>query len=105
MNLSYSDLFIKNNYRENTNVFNYYILKTIMLQNCNNYLYFFSKNNNKLLNFKSTSTNVKQFINFIVKLVKSQRTMRLFKDGERLLENEKKINNYYLNKSLRMTIL
>tara|TARA_B100001063_G_C16771352_1_gene561830 strand:- start:3363 stop:4199 length:837 start_codon:yes stop_codon:yes gene_type:complete len=105
MNLNYSDLFIKNNYRENTNVFNYYILKTIMLQNCNSYLYFFSKNNNKLLNFKSTSTNVKQFINFVVKLVKSQRTMRLFKDGERLLEKEKNINNYYLNKSLRMTIL
>jgi len=105
MNLKYSDLFTKNNYRENTNVFNYYILKTIMLQNCNSYLYFFSKNNNKLLNFKSTPINVKQFINFIVKLVKNERMIRLFKNSERLLENEKKTNNYYLNKSLRMTIL
>jgi hypothetical protein len=105
MNLSYNDLFsTKNNYRENTNVFNYYILKTIMLYNCNEYIYFFYKHNNKLLNFKLTPNNVTIFIHFIIKLIINNKTMKMFQSGERLYKSGKKLNNYFLNKSLRMTI-
>lgn len=105
MNLTYNDLFLKNNYNENTNVFSYYILKTILLYNSNEYVYFFDKNNNKLLNFTSTPNNITKFSNFLIKLLKSNKTNKLFKQGERLYKDGKKINNYYLNKSLRMTII
>jgi hypothetical protein len=105
MKLTYNDLFLtNNNFKENTNVFNYYILKTIMLYNCNDYIYFCNKHNNKLLNFKPTHNNINIFINFIIKLLKNNKTMKIFKSGERLYKTGKKINNYYLNKSLRMTI-
>ena len=106
MNLTYNDLFLmKNNYNEKTNVFNYYILKTIMLHNCNNYIDFFNRNNSKLLNFNSTPKNINLFIKFIIGLIKNNKTIKLFKSGERLYRNGKKINNYYFNKSLRMTII
>ena len=75
-----------------------------MLYNCNDYIYFCNKHNNKLLNFKPTHNNINIFINFIIKLLKNNKTMKIFKSGERLYKTGKKINNYYLNKSLRMTI-
>lgn len=106
MDLKYTDLFLSSNkYKENTNVFNYYILKTIMLYNCNEYLYLFIKNNNKFLNFTSTPKNIRIFSNFIIKLLKNNKTLNIFKQGERLYNNGKKINSYYLNRSLRMTII
>lgn len=76
-----------------------------MLYNCNNYIDFFNKNNSKLLNFNSTPKNINLFIRFIIGLIKNNKTIKLFKSGERLYRNGKKINNYYFNKSLRMTII
>lgn len=113
MYLTYYDL-ISNNaststkkklYKENTNVFNYYILKSIVLYNCNMFIQYCYNNNNKLLNFTSTPLKIKLFINFIIDLLESKKTKNLFKYGEKIYIEGQKLNNYYINKSLRMTIV
>ena len=112
MNMKYKDLIsnnkisreIKKKYKENTNVFNYYILKTVFLLNINDFLYYCKTHNNKLLNFKSTPKEINIFSKLIIKWLISNKVQKSFIHGDKIL-NDKKINNYYLNKSLRMTIV
>ena len=107
MNLTYSDL-INNkqsdNYSENTNVFTYYILKTMLLSNSNDFIRFCNENNSKLLNFNNTLKNIKLFNSFLIKHIKSNKSKKMFNSYFDLYVNTK-TNNFYFNKSLRMTII
>ena len=107
MDLTYSDL-INNkqshNYSENTNVFTYYILKTILLSNLNDFIRFCNENNSKLLNFNNTPKNIKLFNSFLIKHIKSNKSKKMFNSYFDLYMNTK-TNNFYFNKSLRMTTI
>lgn len=59
---NYEDLFEANEYKENTEVFCYYILKSLLMYNCNTFLEFCS---NGLL-FKSANATVETFINKLI---------------------------------------
>jgi hypothetical protein len=73
MDMTYSMLVNKNIdnnikeglYKENTNVFCYYIIKGLMLFNNNNTIRFFKDNNTSLLNFDNTPQTLKNFLNLI----------------------------------------
>ena len=74
MGLTYYDLYSKtrnssilreNMYKEKSNVLSYYILKTVLLNNYQGFLVWCGKNNFNLLNFKKTTTNLKEFCKFI----------------------------------------
>jgi hypothetical protein len=76
MGLDYKELISKNNediqlrhtlYREKTNVFCYYILKTILLYNYDDFLIFCLQNNSSLLKFKKTPQNFDLLYDFIKK--------------------------------------
>ena len=74
MNITYSDLYKqdeksilkRNNYQENTNVFSYFILKTILLQNLNDFISYTSKKNN-ILKFEISSKSLEDYYNIIKK--------------------------------------
>jgi hypothetical protein len=74
MGLSYSDLYSdtqystilrENLYKEKTNVLSYYILKTILINNYQDFLFWCKKNNYSVLQFNKTIRNQTAFCNFI----------------------------------------
>jgi hypothetical protein len=99
-------------YKENTNVLSYYIITTILLNNYQGFLSWCDEHNLSLLQFKKTSTNIKEFCNFIVKNYKTktviesvscmQRFLNSIKES-RFSKKNKKIRDYVLN-NMRMTI-
>ena len=91
-------------YKEKTNVFNYYILKTNCLLNINEYFKFCSKYNINLLNFDSSTENLHAFSKLLIKFSISNETKKYLKNGEKLFRIKKNMDNFYLNRSLRMTI-
>jgi len=80
MGLTYKDLYSKtehsiilrdNLYKERTNVLSYYIIKTILINNYQDFLYWCKSNNFSLLQFKKTITNKLEFCKFIEKNYKT----------------------------------
>ena len=91
-NVKYGDLFVsKNKYREKTNVFAYFILKSIFLFN----YYIFMVKSMEYNNNNYTVINQKYIEDFIERYSKSR-------DFKKYL---KKLNVNYMNKSLRLTII
>ena len=90
---------IKNtkNYRENSNVFCYYILTGAIMNNYFEFLKWCDINNTKLFRFKNTIKNLESFVEFILTEINSQN----FKD---MLICARKLERY-INNSLRMTIV
>ena len=74
MGLSYNDLYSdthysrvlrENLYKEKTNVLSYYILKTILINNYQDFLFWCKKNNYSILQFNKTIRNQTALCNFI----------------------------------------
>jgi hypothetical protein len=63
--ITYSDLFKKNEYKESSNVFSYYILKTIFLFFYNDFIEWTAEHNDGTLQFKQTQSNVLSLVQFI----------------------------------------
>ena len=72
-------------YREKTNVFCYYILKTILLYNYDEFILFCEKNNNLLIKFRKSPQNFKNLLSFVNKyyrdtnLIKSLTKKHIYK--------------------------
>ena len=91
-NVKYSDLFVsKNKYREKTNVFAYFILKSILLFNYHNFMVQTMKHNNN----NYTIINQNYIEKFIEKYSKNREYRKYLK----------RLNVNYMNNSLRMTII
>jgi hypothetical protein len=91
-NVKYSDLFVsKNRYRENTNVFAYFILKSILLFNYYNFMVKTMKHNNN----NYTVINEKYIEQFIEKYSKNREYRKYLK----------RLNVNYMTNSLRLTII
>ena len=91
-------------YRENTNVFAYYILKCILLYNYPQFLIWCSKNNSGIYKFIRFPRNVSRFIEFIKKY-KGNTTMQEDLKKMRIKNNSMTlpyISN--LDKTMRMTM-
>ena len=92
-----------NLYEEKTNVFAYYIVKTILLYHYDEFLLFCHENNppkNPILFYKSP-VNVNQFFKFILEYYNEDNMMKDFRAMELISRD---VKNKDLKKSMRMTL-
>ena len=86
-------------YKQDSNVFEYYILKLVLINNYKNFILWCDKNNNELFNFKNTSNNFNGILNFIQNNFNSSTLVQ----NVMLTENIKNLNSNNDN-TLRMTL-
>ena len=116
MGLTYKDLFSKNEhskilretmYKEKTNVLSYYVIKTILLNNYQGFLFWCKKNNFSLLQFKKTSTNLIEYCKFIEKNYKTTTMLEGVESSQKFLNNlysKNKNTDKFVLTNLRMSI-
>jgi hypothetical protein len=117
MGLTYKNMYSETNqstilrntlYKEKSNVLAYYVIKTILINNYQGFLLWCKLNNFSLLQFKKTSTNQKEFCNFIRKNYKTKVMLENVKSSEICLQKVKSIkknkNKNYLLTNMRMSI-
>jgi len=117
MGLSYKNMYSETNqskilrdalYKEKSNVLSYYVIKAILINNYQGFLTWCKHNNFSLLQFKKTSTNQKEFCNFIRKNYKTKVMLENVKSSEFCLQKVKSIkknkNKNYLLTNMRMSI-
>ena len=108
--LSYENLFLqdeasislRNNiyYQENTNVFCYYVVKNILLFNCDDFITFCTDRNLQLLDFRKTDTNLNYFYDFIQKRYKNKSMINIIHKIEKKLKD---ISNPFLKNTARIS--
>ena len=99
MDLNYIDLFGKdrNNiiarekYKENTNVFSYYICKMILLSDYNKFIVWCIENNNNIFDFNKTKLGLDNIFKYILKNYKSDYIINNINIFSRFIFNERKI--------------
>lgn len=111
--MTYKDLFKNgNNYKENTNIFPYYIIKSLLMENINEFIEWCFYNNRwsnhlhgyediNYFNFKKDEKTLNLFLKFIKKI--SIKRKVLPKNNFNLLF--KNSNNSFILKNLRMTAI
>ena len=117
MGLTYTNLYSKDVnstimrntlYKENTNVLSYYVIKTILLNNYQGFLFWCKKNNTSLLQFKKTSSNQTLFCKFISNNYKKSSMLEGVDTSHKFLNNlytkNKKLYEKYVLTNLRMSI-
>jgi hypothetical protein len=117
MGLTYKDLFLQtekakllreNMYKEKTNVLSYYVIKSVLMNNYQGFLFWCKTNNPSLIQFKKTTKNQIDYCNFIKNNYKSfsmienvTKTQKFFN----IIKNKgKKMNFNYILSNLRMSI-
>lgn len=116
MGLTYKDLYSEtersrimreNLYKEKTNVLSYYIIKTVLLNNCQGFLSWCKTNNFSLLQFKKTIQNQREFCTFIENNYKNSSMLNGVTETKHFLNDirkkSKKTDSYILS-NLRMSI-
>ena len=115
MDLNYKLLFSKKNkndiskilYKEKTNVFCYYILKSLLLYFSNDFVKWCMNNNTAMLDFNKTPKNIHSFFLFILSKHNSSKFLKMC----RTMSNELNLDKVYLKKTdykllnLRMTMI
>ena len=109
MDIKYKDLYSKKSsssirrdymYKENTELFSYFIVKTILLYNHNLFIKWCREHNFSLINFNKTHKNIFDFCDFIINKYKKINIVNNFKNIEELLINKSSnINNKTLQTS------
>ena len=85
MDLNFEDivkknkLFLKNNYKEETNVFSYIILSSVVLNNSYNFVSWCYKNNLNIFKFDNSREKVKLFVDLIKTDFKNKKTRTMYK--------------------------
>jgi hypothetical protein len=117
MGLSYNDLYSdthystvlrENLYKEKTNVLSYYILKTILINNYQDFLFWCKKNNYSILQFNKTIRNQTALCNFIESKYKTPSMLngiaetKIFLNKMSVKQHSQNIK--YLMNNLRMSI-
>jgi hypothetical protein len=114
MGLTYEDLYSnkqhsvmarENLYKEKTNVLSYYIIKTILINNYQGFLFWCKNNNLSLLQFKKTMVSQMNYCKFIEKNYKTQSMLNNVEYTEHFFNKIKsnRQNNYVLS-NMRMSI-
>ena len=89
-------------YKEDSNIFSYYFLKTIFLYNTNLFLKWNWNNNINIIKFnKHNNNNYNKLYNFIEKKYKCDNFLEDIKKIKKLL---KKMNTPFISNTLRMTV-
>uniref|UniRef100_A0A6C0C3Q7 Uncharacterized protein n=1 Tax=viral metagenome TaxID=1070528 RepID=A0A6C0C3Q7_9ZZZZ len=90
-------------FKEKTNVFAYYIIKTILLYNNTEFLLWCKKHNDNLITFKKTTDNLDSFMKFIVSKYKNPQFLNDIKKMHGFLKKQQLMQNQ-LTKTMRMSI-
>jgi len=117
MGLSYNDLYSdtqyssilrENLYKEKTNVLSYYVLKTIIINNYQDFLFWCQKNNYSVLQFNKTIRNQTAFCNFIESKYKTHSMLNGVAETQLFLNKisakQPSPNIKYMMNNLRMSI-
>jgi hypothetical protein len=88
-------------YRENTSVCSYYIVTGLLVNNYNNFISWCDKNNNSLVKFRKTPSNIDKYIELIQKTTKNSHIKKNIKKLENGLINK----TYVILPEMNMTIL
>jgi len=117
MGLTYKDLYSKtehssilreNLYKEKTNVLAYYVIKTILINNYQEFLLWCKAKNLSLLQFKKTPINQREFCKFIEKNYKTTSILNGIEETQKFLNKIQKQNksskSHYILTNLRMSI-
>ena len=115
MGLTYKNLISKDNisislkklyYKENTNVFAYYIIKMVLLYFNNDFLIWCKKNNvNNIFNFTKNEQSLNRFIDFIKRFINNKKLLKDLDKSLKILKKFKENNNKLLVETLRMTVI
>ena len=89
-------------YKENTNIFMYYILKTLFLYNNLDFMNFCNNNNKQFVNFSLTETNMNKLYNFIHKRYDD---INFITDINKVCKNIKLKSDDILKRTMRLTAL
>jgi hypothetical protein len=107
-NTEHSRVIRENLYKEKTNVLSYYVIKTILINNYQIFLYWCKNKNSSLLQFKKTIKNQMDYCDLIKKSYKSSsmlenviETQEFFK---KVKTREKKQDINYILSNMRMSI-
>jgi hypothetical protein len=90
-------------YRQNTDVFSYYILTALFFNNYIDFLKWCYHNNRVFIKFDKSSENLNNFFLFIKSKYKNESFIQKLNDIQYIL-NKNKIQFSRLNHSLRMTL-
>ena len=120
MGLTYKNLYSKSkqdtalrvsSYKEKTNVLSYYVIKTILINDYQLFLNWCSTNNESILQFKKTETNLEAYCDFIRKKHKSaslianvHHTEKCFNSFIKQHHQQHSNNTNYLLNNMRMSI-
>lgn len=114
MGLTYTDLYSSNataelkrraQYKEDTNVFAYYVVTSILMNNYNEFMALCERNNTMILNFQKTRQNLREVCEFIKKKYKSARMLENVRCAEQAYSAHQKANNTtFVANNLRMTV-
>ena len=97
-------IIVKKLYKENTNVFAYYVIVSVLIANFNNFILWCIDNNTNLFNFKKDITSVDNFIEFISKNYKNNDLLNAVVSMEKRLENKTHKDEVLLN-TMRMSVI
>ena len=107
--LTYQDLdgddgFSKERYRENTNIFCYYVLECLVLYNLDDFINWCIKNNREnILNFTKTPQNLENFCDFIEKIYKNADFLKDYGKIEEFYD-ENVDEDQFMYTTMRMTV-
>jgi hypothetical protein len=118
MGLTYTDLYSKNShrkvlretlYKEKTSVLSYYVIKTILMNNYQDFLFWCLNHNLSLLQFKKTINNQIEFCKFIEKNYKKATMLEGVEQSQKFLnvlysKSRRQVNDTYILSNLRMSI-
>jgi hypothetical protein len=107
-NMNYNDLLFSTDkiklYRENSNILAYYIIKTILIVNYQQFLLWCNQNNEKLFQFNKTVNTLNDFCQFVKNNHNSDRLKIAIQNMENIFNKIINSNNKYLLSNMRMTI-
>jgi hypothetical protein len=113
MGLTYKDLYVENEhsktlretlFKEKTSVLSYYVIKTVLLGNFQDFLSWCSKNNLSLISFKKTIANQRHFCEFLEKHYRSSAFLKMVGLAEDIWKKKGSKKNGFLSKNLRMSV-
>jgi hypothetical protein len=113
MGLTYADLYrntrasksLRQKYKEDTSIFSYYILKTIVLNHYNGFFDWCAAHNNRsLFDFHKTVQTQQEFCQFITKNYKSPDFIDQTNLATSILQNIHNVQHNYILTNMRMTI-
>jgi hypothetical protein len=97
-------IIVKKLYKEQTNVFAYYVIVAILIANFNNFILWCIDNNTNLFNFKKETASVDDFIAFISKNYKNNDLLNMVVSMEKRLENKAQDDEVLLT-TMRMSVV